>query len=214
MDIAQRIKSLEMVPARALHRHVSNWRKHPAEQRAALQAVLAEVGWVDAVIARRDENGQLQLIDGHLRADIADDAEVPVLVTDLSEGEAELILATHDPLTSMAQADARVLNILLQESMGRSEQLDDLLVSIADNSGLTEIVLEPQPTNAAYSPEAANIPGAYPLDELRTFTIYLQEEEMDQFLGEIKLLQGEWGLSATQDALRRAVKEAADAAAD
>jgi hypothetical protein len=48
-----RVIGLERVPARELAPHAKNWRKHPANQRAALAGMLAEVGIAGAVIARR-----------------------------------------------------------------------------------------------------------------------------------------------------------------
>ncbi len=55
----------------------------------------------------RETDAGLVLIDGHLRAEIADDQELPVLVLDVSAEEADKILATFDPLTGMAEEDRR-----------------------------------------------------------------------------------------------------------
>ncbi|MYF91721.1 MAG: hypothetical protein F4184_06270 [Gemmatimonadetes bacterium] len=66
-----------------------------------------------AVIARQRDDVSLELIDGHLRADIAQDEPVPVLVVDLDEGEGDQMLASFDPLGAMAQADADALAALL-----------------------------------------------------------------------------------------------------
>lgn len=112
-----RIVGLRKVQADELERHPGNWRRHPLAQRDALQATIAKVGLVDAVIAREGENGDLHLIDGHLRADLAGDQEVSVIVTDLDEDEANLVLATLDPIAAMAEAD--------------SEQLAELLTQVA-----------------------------------------------------------------------------------
>ncbi len=40
-------------------------------------------------------------IDGEMRSEIAADAEVPVLVLDVTEEEADYLLATLDPVTSI-----------------------------------------------------------------------------------------------------------------
>ena len=50
-------------------------------------------------------DGSLQLIDGHLRAETTPDAEVPVLVTDLTEQEADKVLLTLDPLVLIVEDD-------------------------------------------------------------------------------------------------------------
>ena len=108
-----RIKELRMVPASDLHAHPGNWRTHPSAQSNALQAVLDSVGIVDAVIAREMADGSLELVDGHLRSNLAGDDEIPVLVVDLSDGEADTVLATLDPLSAMAGADTDRLAELL-----------------------------------------------------------------------------------------------------
>ena len=109
-----RIRELRTVRAGSLKADPRNWRKHPKAQREALQAMLARVGWADAVIARETPDG-LVLVDGHLRADLDADAEVPVLVVDLDEAEAGQVLATLDPLAAMAEANTEALSKLLQE---------------------------------------------------------------------------------------------------
>ena len=92
-----------------------NWRTHPETQQKAMQGVLAEIGYADALLARELPDGSLELIDGHLRAETTPDAEVPVLVLDVTEQEADKILATHDPLGAMAEADHQQLDSLLQQ---------------------------------------------------------------------------------------------------
>ena len=96
MTIRNRITELRHVRAGDLKANPKNWRKHPKPQRDALQAVLDEVGYADALIVR-EVDGALVLIDGHLRADLTPDAMVPVLVTDLDDTEADTVLATLDP---------------------------------------------------------------------------------------------------------------------
>ena len=63
-----------------------------------MRAVLARIGYAGAVLARELADGQLMLIDGHLRVATTPDALIPVLVLDVSEQEADEILATYDPL--------------------------------------------------------------------------------------------------------------------
>lgn len=115
MDIRDRIIGLKRVPASELLDNAGNWRKHPKAQRDALRGVLQQVGIADALIAYVSERngGSLTLIDGHLRkADYAIDW--PVLVLDVTDEEADLLLASLDPLAAMAQADAERLEALLK----------------------------------------------------------------------------------------------------
>ena len=113
MEIRDRIKELRKVRASELLPNPKNWRKHPDAQANALRGALSEIGYADALIAYETPNG-LMLIDGHLRAETTPDQEVPVLVTDLTEDEADTLLATLDPLATMALRDADKLNQLLE----------------------------------------------------------------------------------------------------
>ena len=110
-----RIKELRNVSAKELLSNPKNWRVHPEEQELALNAIMNTIGFCDALMARETEDGELILIDGHLRKDLAADAEVPVLVVDLTEKEADFILATHDGITGMAETDEEKLDALLLE---------------------------------------------------------------------------------------------------
>lgn len=112
MQIKDRIKEFKRVRFSELKANQKNWRKHPQKQKDAMAGVLRSVGWADAVLARETSQG-LELIDGHLRKEIAEDAEVPVLVLDVTDEEADLILATHDPLAEMAETDQELLNDLV-----------------------------------------------------------------------------------------------------
>ena len=67
--IRDRIKELRRVRAGDLRPCPWNWREHPQEQREALEATLAEVGYAGAGLARELEDGSLELIDGHMRAE-------------------------------------------------------------------------------------------------------------------------------------------------
>ena len=96
MTIRDRIRELRRVQASDLLPHPRNWRQHPTAQLDALKAILDEVGWADCVLARETPDG-LQLIDGHARANVAPDAEIPVLVLDVSEEETQNIPVATRP---------------------------------------------------------------------------------------------------------------------
>ena len=105
---------LRRVRAGDLRPDPRNWRRHPPGQRAALSRMLDRLGYVDAVIARETPDG-LVLVDGHLRAGMSPDAQIPVLVVDLDHSEAGEVLATLDPLAAMAEADRDALTRLLSD---------------------------------------------------------------------------------------------------
>jgi DNA modification methylase len=134
MHIRDRIKDLRRVRAGDLRPHPKNWRKHPEEQQNALRGILAEVGYVDALMVRELPDGGLQIVDGHLRAETTPDAEVPVLVVDLDEAEADKVLATFDPLAAMAEPDEAQLEALLKGISTDSEALAELLDQLAKDA--------------------------------------------------------------------------------
>jgi DNA modification methylase len=113
MIIRDRIKELRRIPARELLPNPKNWRAHPLAQQESLKGLLAELGYCDATIARELPDGRLQLIDGHLRCEVTPDMEVPVLVLDVTEAEADKLLVTLDPLASLAEANRDALTSLL-----------------------------------------------------------------------------------------------------
>lgn len=136
MSIRDRIKSLRRVKASELRPSPKNWRTHPREQQDALRGVLEEVGFADAVLARELADGTLELVDGHLRADLMPDQKIPVLVLDIDETEAAKLLATLDPLAAMAEADAAKLDELLREIDTGSEALQKLYAELAEDAGV------------------------------------------------------------------------------
>jgi DNA modification methylase len=136
VNIRDRIKELRRVPADQLQPNPKNWRKHPEAQANALRGVLAEVGIASAVLARETPEGGLMLIDGHLRTETLHNAEIPVLVLDVTEEEADKILATFDPLGAMAESDADALRALLEDVETGSQELADMLTALAEDAGI------------------------------------------------------------------------------
>jgi site-specific DNA-methyltransferase (adenine-specific) len=98
--------------------------------------VFAEVGIADAVLARELDDGTLELIDGHLRVETLGDKPVPVLVLDVNQAEADKILATLDPLSAMAEADAVKLDAILRDLDTGSEAVQQMLADVAAAAGL------------------------------------------------------------------------------
>ena len=152
MQIKNRIKELRQVKASELLPNPRNWRRHPASQSNALLGILAEVGYADALIAYETPDG-LMLIDGHLRAETTPDTEVPVLVTDLSEQEADKLLATLDPLAAMATTN--------------QEQLVSLLDSISFENGEVLGLLDTLRTSVwspTWEPDIGAVTSIIPMD--------------------------------------------------
>jgi hypothetical protein len=107
-----RIVELRRVKASDLRANPKNWRVHPEGQRSALSEMLSSIGYVGAAIAR-EKDGGLELLDGHMRKDLSEDSDIPVLVVDLDDDEADKMLATYDPLAGLALVDGGKLDGLL-----------------------------------------------------------------------------------------------------
>jgi DNA modification methylase len=135
MKIKDRIRELRRVKASELVPNPKNWRVHPKEQTAALKGLLQEVGYADALLARELPDGKLMLIDGHLRAETTPNVEVPVLILDVTEAEADKILLTLDPLAGMAEANKAAIEELLKTVTTESEAVGALLERVAGQEG-------------------------------------------------------------------------------
>ena len=157
MHNRDRIKDFRRVKASELRPHPKNWRTHPAAQQDALRGVLAEIGYAGALLTRELPDGSLELIDGHLRAETTPDADVPVLVLDLDEQEAAKLLALHDPLAGMAEANDEVLAELLAHVETESDAVQSLLDQVETESDAVQAMLD----GMLAEPET-------PLDEAKT----------------------------------------------
>ena len=140
--IRNRIKELRRVKAGTLRPNPKNWRTHPARQREVLRGLLAEIGYADALLARELADGALELIDGHLRAEISPDEDVPVLVLDLSPAEADKLLALHDPLAAMAETDYQALTNLVAQVETENAAIQRTLDRLAVSSGAAPSALD------------------------------------------------------------------------
>lgn len=99
-----RILSFDLVDPKDLTDHPQNWREHPSNQQAALREVFERIGIVDVILAYQSPGtGKLTVVDGHLRKKLlSGEAKVPVIKLDLTDDEANAILASHDPIAAMA----------------------------------------------------------------------------------------------------------------
>ena len=139
-DFRSRIIGLEYVDAADLMPHPGNWRLHSKAQSAALLEILGEVGITDTLLVYQSEKyaHPRVIIDGHLRQEKVPQ-KWPVLRLDVTDEEAALILATHDPLTAMAKADAEKLDALLRGVQSGAAAVQAMLADVAAKAGLYPI---------------------------------------------------------------------------
>lgn len=207
MNIRNRVKELRHVQASELRPNPKNWRTHPKHQQDALRGVLAEVGMADACLARELEDGSLMLIDGHLRAETAADATVPVLILDVDEAEADKILATLDPLAAMADSDAAKLEELLHTVNTSSQALQELIADTATQAGLYEDL------NAAMPDEGERPEGSGEADEpppsgVRMVQLFLDESNIGEFQDACTKLAEAYATENITDTVLEAVRRA------
>jgi len=145
MNLKNRVKELRMVKASDLSKHPSNFRTHSKAQRDALDSILSEIGFAGAILTRELPNGKLQILDGHLRSEEVGKNKVPALVTDLTEEEAKLLIATYDPIGAMAGANAEKLATLLDEVTVRDQRARAFLDSRRPRN--EEGTIDPLPTD-------------------------------------------------------------------
>lgn len=113
-----RIREFRQVRAGELRAARHNPAVHTAEQRAAVGDLLERFGLVDVLLAWQSPRG-LELIDGHLRAELAADQEVSVAVLDVADqAEADALLAALDASGRMAEVDGGALGELLRSAAG------------------------------------------------------------------------------------------------
>lgn len=138
MTTKKKLRLRWMDPAE-LGDHPENWKTHPGEQIAGLESAIEEVGWAGALLFNQRTN---RLLDGHARkkldTSLLVEGKVPVLVGSWDENEERVILATLDPLGSMAKANEEALSDLLARLETESEGLQALLDGLSDKGGESE----------------------------------------------------------------------------
>ena len=142
--LRDRVIDFRRVRAGDLTPNPKNYRLHPEGQRSAVSEMLSQIGFVGALVVR--ERGEtLEILDGHLRADIAADSKVPVVIVDLNDDEADKMLATYDPLSGLALIDG--------------SKLDDLLkgISLDENAEIRRMIAD---MHVELEKEAADKPEA------------------------------------------------------
>jgi hypothetical protein len=161
-----RVKEFRRIPVADLQDNAGNWRRHPQAQQDALTGVLKEIGIAGALLAyySEREGGALTLIDGHLRRQTG--GEWPVLILDVDDAEADLLLATYDPLAAAAQTDKAQLTTLLHQVSTGDAAVQALLSQLAQDTGVVprdtpSVTADPDddaPAGAAGSPRLVTCP--------------------------------------------------------
>lgn len=139
MDVVNRVTGLEYIKGSELRPHPKNPRNHPDGQIKALEGALSQIGIADALVVYRAGDGVMTLIDGHCRGEHWADLEWPCIVLDVTDEEADFILATLDPLTGLAGIDEEKMRELLESVQF---ECTDLLEALMGQEAVEEEVLE------------------------------------------------------------------------
>ncbi len=137
-DIRDRIVGLERMYPRDILDHPGQWKAHTQEQIDAMVGILKDIGQADALKVWRSERagGKYVTFDGHLRKSLDPDRLWPVLVTDLTDEEADYALLTHDTITAMAQSDRAAVATLMTSVRSAEAGVQAMLSAMADDLGL------------------------------------------------------------------------------
>lgn len=158
--IRDRIVDFRRVRAADLVANPKNWRRHPEPQRSAIRASLREIGWAGVVTGfnHPDHPGKIMLIDGHLRAesDNDQDAEVPIVILDVTPDEADKLLATFDPIAALADCDLVSLSSLAKTINFQAPELRAVVLGVLEGAQ-AEPVSEDDPPEAQDGPCVAQV---------------------------------------------------------
>lgn len=149
-DLRNRITEVVKMRLGDIAHNPVNWRGHPDNQREAFRGIAREIGWAGVPLVYQSERtGTLTYLDGHMRKEEVPDLEAEVAITDLNDEEADLFLATYDPLGTAAIADREKLGALLQSVQTGEAGVQALLGELAEREGLFELIRqgEKQPGN-------------------------------------------------------------------
>jgi hypothetical protein len=131
VNIRDRIKRFERVPAGQVIPNPKNPRVHNQAQRAVLRDLLDQIGMADVLLVRETAAGQFILIDGHLRRELFRQHElVPVVILDLNDEEADLLTLTLDSSAGMAEWNQMLCEALIGSVSTSSEAIGGLLQRI------------------------------------------------------------------------------------
>jgi hypothetical protein len=152
-NFRDRVIEMKKMKVQEILANDDNWRMHPEAQNKAMTGILNQIGIAGALLAYYSERngGQLTFIDGHERKEITEtkspNTKWPVIITDLDDEEADLLLAVYDPLSAMAEENgslhqkllARVApgvnNLDVREMLRKLSRGAEAAIELAKNTG-------------------------------------------------------------------------------
>ncbi len=181
----------ERVDPATLRGNPANWRLHSPFQASVLEGEMEDVGVIGCVLVNirsgeawpEGERHVLTLVDGHLRAEIAQrrgEPELPVLYCDLAPSEEGKALLMFDAIGALATADAEAQQELIRQVETDNEALKLYLEGLAEASELPGIGTTKKPK----LPEPGVVgKGELTLRFIVTFRNEAEEAEFAQLFG-------------------------------
>jgi hypothetical protein len=185
ISIKDRIIEFKRIPVSELQDNKGNWRVHPDMQKETIRGILKEVGITGAALVYYSErnSGKVTLIDGHLRREIGEDEsplfELPCLITDLNDEEADFLLALYDPVGDMATMDKGTMGNLIEQVDSSDWAVRELLQKLEKQTqeSLTEEKKDKAEREGASSDELPEM-EILPLENL-SYIVVMFKNEMD-----------------------------------
>jgi hypothetical protein len=149
--------------------------------------------------------GQLTLIDGELRSTSYPETLWPCAILDVTDAEADLLLATQDPLAALAEYSRPEVERALYAGIDTANQaLQDFLAELADQHGLTALDSAPPSLESLEDQYGAPDPTAFwPEIRLKVSPTTLQQWE--EYFGRLSGLTDDGKLRRLLDLLMREV---------
>lgn len=144
-EIRNRIKEIVTVRFGDILPHPKNPKNHHDPQRQAFRGAVRDVGFTSVPTAYHSERhgGKLTWSDGHLRGSEVADYVGQVAIQDITDEEADYVIAVTDPIAGMAQYDNDKLDALLREVNSGSAAVMDMLAGLAEDAGIVPPNFEP-----------------------------------------------------------------------
>ena len=178
--IRSRIIGLQKIKANELKAHPDNWRVHPQSQMNALKLALSNIGYINPIQAINTPEGYL-IVDGHLRAGIAGNDEVEVLLLDLTPDEAKKTLITEDAITGLATEDTEKFHALIQSL---SEKDQNVIGRILSESTLSITSIPTLSTQGIF--DIKDLPDTLPGESTKAYILYLTFKNFRDFQETVK----------------------------
>jgi hypothetical protein len=143
---------------------------------------------------------------------------VPVLVLDVSDDEADILLASYDPLTSMASEDGVALKALIDGLATENDTLAALMLDIQERWGHEDLLAVNNATDAYHldNPAALYRETEVPADEhgqlYKAFLVHLPQTDHDEVIEAMFKLGERWELDTIAEVMVRLVREVVGAA--